>query len=310
MDERLYEHLSGKPHPNVSKRNAKKAAKKRRASTTSTKLTSKKSADDTHDETETDNDGDPEEEVKYCWVCQTEVHVHSMHCKYCDKCVSNFDHHCMWLNTCIGSENYATFFKSVWCLTLLTSVHLVALILFFIGYFHKVWNVRENSEFLHAGVPEIVLGFNLAVGVFIFAIVAMVVQLLMFHRGLKREGITTYQFIMQDSQDTRDKALFRSRVKERRHLELTRNRLEGRGFVQKTRIQMGGMKFCGPCDPVRKMILLEKRMADGSSSASASRSGKDENADEYFRETPSETPSEADEKKRQSETSKTVFEKV
>jgi len=163
--------------------------------------------------------------------------------------------------------------------------------------------VRGRSDFLHSGAPEIVLGFNLAVGVFIFAIVAMVVQLLMFHRGLKREGMTTYQFIMQDSQDTRDKAVIRSRVKERRTLELSRNRLEGRGFMEKTRIQMGGMKFCGPCDPVRKMIMLEKKIADGTTS----RSGKD--GDEYFHETPLETPTEAN-AKLESEAPKTIFHKV
>mmetsp|Transcript_29289 Transcript_29289/g.44295 ORF Transcript_29289/g.44295 Transcript_29289/m.44295 type:complete len:142 (+) Transcript_29289:128-553(+) len=51
-----------------------------------------------------------EEEVKYCFACETNVHSHSMHCKFCDKCVARFDHHCQWLNTCIGEKNYQYFF--------------------------------------------------------------------------------------------------------------------------------------------------------------------------------------------------------
>jgi hypothetical protein len=37
----------------------------------------------------------PEEEMKQCWICETMVADHSMHCKFCNKCVYHFDHHCM-----------------------------------------------------------------------------------------------------------------------------------------------------------------------------------------------------------------------
>jgi hypothetical protein len=37
----------------------------------------------------------PEEEMKQCWICETMVAEHSMHCKFCNKCVYHFDHHCM-----------------------------------------------------------------------------------------------------------------------------------------------------------------------------------------------------------------------
>jgi hypothetical protein len=36
-----------------------------------------------------------DETMKQCWICDTQVADHSMHCKFCNKCVYHFDHHCM-----------------------------------------------------------------------------------------------------------------------------------------------------------------------------------------------------------------------
>jgi len=38
---------------------------------------------------------DEVEPLKHCWICDTQVAEHAMHCKFCNKCVGNFDHHCM-----------------------------------------------------------------------------------------------------------------------------------------------------------------------------------------------------------------------
>jgi hypothetical protein len=37
----------------------------------------------------------PMEQMKHCWICDLPVADHSMHCKFCNKCVYQFDHHCM-----------------------------------------------------------------------------------------------------------------------------------------------------------------------------------------------------------------------
>jgi hypothetical protein len=37
----------------------------------------------------------PEEPMKQCWLCEIQVAEPSLHCRYCGKCVKNFDHHCM-----------------------------------------------------------------------------------------------------------------------------------------------------------------------------------------------------------------------
>jgi hypothetical protein len=33
--------------------------------------------------------------MKQCWLCDLQVAERSMHCKFCNKCVEEFDHHCM-----------------------------------------------------------------------------------------------------------------------------------------------------------------------------------------------------------------------
>lgn len=33
--------------------------------------------------------------MKQCWICDVPVAEHSMHCKFCNKCVDHFDHHCI-----------------------------------------------------------------------------------------------------------------------------------------------------------------------------------------------------------------------
>lgn len=41
------------------------------------------------------NPGEETEPLKHCWICETQVAEHAMHCKFCNKCVGKFDHHCM-----------------------------------------------------------------------------------------------------------------------------------------------------------------------------------------------------------------------
>ena len=60
--------------------------------------------DDDDDDNNNNNNGgngiscrhfDPQEPTKQCWICDIQVGEKSMHCKFCNKCVDQFDHHCM-----------------------------------------------------------------------------------------------------------------------------------------------------------------------------------------------------------------------
>lgn len=57
----------------------------------------------------------------FCTDCQLEVQGSTKHCNQCGMCVDKFDHHCVWLNICIGNNNYKLFISTVFaCMAVLT----------------------------------------------------------------------------------------------------------------------------------------------------------------------------------------------
>ena len=51
--------------------------------------------------------------MKYCETCLIFRPAKSAHGNICNNCVSEFDHHCIWLGTCVGKNNYPSFFYFV-----------------------------------------------------------------------------------------------------------------------------------------------------------------------------------------------------
>ena len=47
--------------------------------------------------------------IKFCETCILYRPPKTSHCKYCNNCVSCFDHHCLWVGNCIGKFNYRKF---------------------------------------------------------------------------------------------------------------------------------------------------------------------------------------------------------
>lgn len=200
-----------------------------------------------------------EADTKYCWVCQTNVYNQSMHCKYCDKCVGVFDHHCMWLNTCIGTENYRDFFRTVVWTFVFVSIHVGTIATQLGLYFVDNRTIRRlASEWFNADVDIVLVGINIGMLVFTASTAFMVLQLLVFHIGLQREGVTTYQYIIRDTAEKRDKSIFVNKVRQRRIEELEKSGSAGEAFV----LKMGALACCTSCDPVRRLVLQEMEHQD------------------------------------------------
>lgn len=137
--------------------------------------------------------------VKFCWVCNTDVHESSMHCKFCNKCVKKFDHHCHWLNTCVGEANYNNFFCAVGSTLSMEFARGGVLAGLVISYFFQFCNEElalENSTVERSDKNWLgVSGLLIAVVNSIFlavdlVCVVMLLQLFAFHIRLRREGIT------------------------------------------------------------------------------------------------------------------------
>ena len=240
IDTLLYQHLNGRPHPRAAKEQRGPGEKN-------------------------------ESKTKYCWVCQTDVYESSMHCKYCDKCVSTFDHHCMYLNNCVGDANYATFYKTVWFVFLFIASHVAAIIIYLSLYFGGNQKTRELSDNLFGvNMPIIIVGFNIGFLVLTGFTGIFVIQLLWLHITLRRQQITTYEFIIRDGKEKREHWNLMQKVNQRRKEEILKAKEEGR-CIQACWVGLGA-KVCKPCDPIIPMVKKEMDEED------------DENVEDYSSE--------------------------
>lgn len=204
-------------------------------------------------------------ETKFCWICQCSVNDHAMHCKFCDKCVSNFDHHCLWLNTCIGSPNYQFFFKTVVATFLFVLVHLGCLVGIVVPYFLQRTKEPPSGamydrmeRWFGASASEAVVGVNCLFLLISIISVSLLGQLMFFHMGLRREGITTYAYIVRDNAKKREATRRAAEAKSKRVVALKTARDKG-DTGEVCRLRLGELPFCGACDPVRQKMRKDAK---------------------------------------------------
>ncbi|GAX27773.1 hypothetical protein FisN_13Hh124 [Fistulifera solaris] len=192
----------------------------------------------------------PEEEMKQCWICETMVADHSMHCKFCNKCVYHFDHHCMWLNTCVGSHNYKDFFRTM-CFIFAMEVshfviHLVLLIMSFVD------DSDIADDWIVDGFAELVYAVLLFFALFNVVSILLIGQLLQFHVGLQRDGITTYQYIVRDHKRKRERLRLEDELRGQRTQKIVAAREQGK-LLEVMRLRIGDQcrsAGCEMCDPL------------------------------------------------------------
>lgn len=244
--------------------------------------------------------------MKQCWLCDTQVRQKSMHCKFCNKCVDEFDHHCMckfskiqcdgyfaiWsrdaseknlvktrvyysclqagiphsffyprhftgLNTCIGKRNYSYFYRTMLALFSMLSLHFILSLALIISSYNdnaatelriQNWgsdSLQDPTRAIHA----ILIFFLLFDVVSLF----LVGQLIWFHVGLQKEGLSTYEYIVRDHERKREQARLDAELSTLRVRRINKAKHEG-NQVLATRLAIGGYcrktLGCAACDPM------------------------------------------------------------
>lgn len=160
----------------------------------------------------------------------------------------------------MGSANYDNFFKTVVWTFCFVSLHMSSLVVHLALYFLENTKVRSlaSSWFGGADAGIILVGFNIGFLVLTAFCSFMVMQLLVFHLGLKRERITTYQYIIRDSAKKRERVLLSNKIRQRRVIELEKAGNSVEAFC----LKVGALGCCKSCDPVRRLVLQEMDQVD------------------------------------------------
>jgi hypothetical protein len=132
----------------------------------------------------------------YCALCEVRVSRKAKHCRACNRCVDGFDHHCKWLNNCVGAANYRNFVWLLAAASMLSVAHGAASAV-------AIWRATTDGERLRERsygsslTPEGAMGLAVTMVLLSAASLYAVADLLSFHMVLMREGLTTYEYIMQ-----------------------------------------------------------------------------------------------------------------
>eukprot|EP00798_Chlamydomonas_sp_ICE-L_P018397 gene18397-24868_t len=119
-----------------------------------------------------------------------------------DRCVNGFDHHCTWLNNCIGTSNYRSFF--------LLMAFTVGMCIVQLGWgLYLIARSFYDASNMEAIVHDAYYGMNFRgwqVALFIYILllllaIIMLGELFSFHIVLVSKGMTTYEFIIASKDD-------------------------------------------------------------------------------------------------------------
>ena len=107
-----------------------------------------------------DDTGEPMD--LFCNICDAYVQAKTKHCGPCNRCCEEFDHHCVWLNNCIGTQNYSNFRR-------LINVYLVFCIAYVMLFVQGLSNSLVSEDALGSVAAIVLLIFQTVVNAIVIA---------------------------------------------------------------------------------------------------------------------------------------------
>lgn len=132
-------------------------------------------------------------------------------------------------------------------ITLMLVVHSAVQIGLIVDIFLEGETKDRANDWFDVGASSVLVGILIAFAAFDGIALSLIIQLLYFHIQLRREGLTTYNFIIRESQKKREKT---NKEQERKHMRMVamgKANDEG-NFIQAFKLRVGEFVPC--CDPL------------------------------------------------------------
>ncbi|KAK9123940.1 hypothetical protein Sjap_013542 [Stephania japonica] len=105
-------------------------------------------------------------DLRFCQKCSHYKPPRAHHCRVCKRCVLRMDHHCIWINNCVGHENYKLFFVFV-AYAVFSCIHALVLLIGSVSNdAQEDWKQIEsssNTSYIISGILLVLLTVALSI---------------------------------------------------------------------------------------------------------------------------------------------------
>lgn len=159
----------------------------------------------------------------------------------------------------MGKANYQYFLLTMVFITAMLIVHCSVQIGLIIDIFLEGTSKENADAWFDAGAAGALVGILIGFVVFDAIALSLILQLLQFHVLLRKEGLTTYKYIVRETQRKREKSNQEQERKNQRMVAMGKANDEGKVLLA-LRLRYG--ELCQCCDPLPPLEEEQKEEDD------------------------------------------------
>jgi DHHC palmitoyltransferase len=151
------------------------------------------------------------------------------------------------LNTCVGKKNYHHFLHTMFYIGAMLIIHSFIQVALIVDIFLGGVSKDRANEWFNTNSYAVIAGIYIGFVVFDAVALSLILQLLHFHSVLRKEGLTTYKYVVRETQRRREKLNQEEARKTQRQLAMGKANDEGKVWLA-ARLPYG--EKCPCCDPL------------------------------------------------------------